>query len=139
MTIKNTLLAPIILGLIIIMTSITSCKKYPDGPEFTFRSRVERISNTWEVDNYKINGTDFTSLASEYTETFTQKGAYTYSWSLFNGSGTWSFQNKDEEVKLSGSDSHASRTLYILKLEDKSFWYYYIDGDDRHELHLIEK
>ena len=136
---KNIILALSICTATITLSSISSCKKYPEGPEFTLRTRTERLANTWAIDNYSVNGSDYTSLVSSYTETFTKKGAYTYSWSFFSGSGTWEFQNKDKEVKLTGSDSHASRTLIILKLEEKSLWYYYMDGNDRHEYHLIEK
>src|ERR1700740_3505236 len=128
-----------ILFALLIVPAIQSCKKYPDGPEFTLRTRRERVANEWKVDNYKINGTDFTSLASGYTETFSKNGGYTYSWGSASGSGNWAFQNNDEEIKLTGTDNQASRTLFILKLEEKSFWYYYMDGNDKHELHLIEK
>ncbi len=120
-----------------LITVTQSCKKYPDGPAFSLRTRAERVANTWKVENYKINGSDYTSLVSDYTETFTKKGSYSYSWSVLDGSGTWSFQNKDEEIKLNGSDSQSSRKLFIMKLEEKSFWYYYMDGNDKHELHLI--
>ncbi|MBC7411776.1 MAG: hypothetical protein H7331_04905 [Bacteroidia bacterium] len=136
---KNILLALSICTATITLSSITGCKKYPDGPEFTIKTRTERLANTWKVDNYSINGTDYTSLVSSYNETFTNKGAYSYSWSFFNGSGTWDFQNKDKEVKLTGSDKQSSRTLFILKLEEKSLWYYYMDGNDRYELHLNQK
>lgn len=117
--------------------AIQSCKKYEEGPVFSVRSRAERVANTWKVENYKINGTDFTSLVSGYSETFTKKGAYSYSWSILSGTGTWKFQNSDTEIKLNGSDGQSSRTLVILKLEEKAFWYYYMDGNDRNELHLI--
>lgn len=117
----------------------TSCKKYPDGPTISLRSRAERVANTWKIENYKINSTDFTSLVSGYNETFTKKGAYSYIWGILSGSGTWKFQNKDTEIKLSGNDSHSSRTLYILKLEENSFWYYTMDGNDKHEYHLVSK
>lgn len=114
-----------------------SCKKYEDGPVFSLRTRTARVANTWKVENYKINGDDFTSLVSSYTETFTKKGAYSYSWGILDGSGTWEFQNKDAEIKLSGNDGQASRTLFILKLEENAFWYYYMDGNNKNELHLI--
>ncbi len=114
-----------------------SCKKYEDGPAFSLRTRTARVANTWKVENYKINGDDFTSLVSSYTETFTKKGAYSYSWGILDGSGTWEFQNKDAEIKLNGNDGQASRTLFILKLEENAFWYYYMDGNNKNELHLI--
>jgi hypothetical protein len=43
------------------------------------------------------------------------------------------------EVKLTGNDNQTSRTLYILKLEEKALWYYYTENDKRHEFHLSQK
>lgn len=133
---NNITIALIVLATLIIPT-LQSCQKYPDGPQLSLRSRAARLSNNWKVENYKVNGDDYTSLVSGYSESFSKSGAYSYSWGILDGSGTWSFQNKDEEVKLSGNDTQSSRTLYIQKLEEKALWYYYLDGDDKHELHLI--
>ncbi len=119
--------------------SLTSCQKYEDGPAISFRTRAERVANTWKVDNYKVNGTDYTSLVTNYTETFTKGGGYSYEWGILDGSGTWKFQNNDEEIALTGIADQNDHTLIILKLEEKEFWYYYIDGDDKYEYHLIEK
>jgi hypothetical protein len=121
------------------MTVVQSCQKYEDGPMISLRSRTERISNQWKVENYKINGTDYTSLVSSYTETFSKSGAYSYSWTLLNGEGTWDFQNNDKEVKLTGNGDHTSRTLYILKLKEKELWYYWMEGSHKHEYHLISQ
>ena len=38
---------------------------------------------------------------------------------------------------MDGSDGHSSGTLYILKLEEKQFWYYTMDGNDKYEYHLV--
>ena len=84
-----------------------------------------------------INGTDFTSLVSNYTETFTSNGDYSYSWGLLDGSGTWKFQNNDEEIQLTGTDNQSDRKLIIQKLEEDAFWYYYMDGNDKYEIHLV--
>lgn len=129
----------IIVTSILAITTIQSCKKYEEGPRFSLRSKTERVSNIWSVENYKVAGSDLTSLVSGYTETFTNNGTYSYSWLIANGAGTWAFQNDNAEIKLSGNDDQSSRTLYILKLEEKSFWYYYMVGDDKHELHLTSK
>jgi hypothetical protein len=128
-----------VFAFIITVILLVSCNKYPDGPGISLRTRNERLANTWKVDNYKINGNDFTSLVTGYTETFTKNGAYNYSWGLLDGSGTWTFQNNDKEVKLTGNDSQASRTLTLLKLEEKSLWYSYVENDNKHELHLNQK
>jgi len=57
---------------------VESCKKYPEGPTISLRTRKERVANTWKVDNYKVYGTDLTSLFADYTETYTKDGNYSY-------------------------------------------------------------
>lgn len=128
----------IILGALI-MLGLQGCKKYPEGPAFSLRTKTERVSNTWKVDNYKINSSDYTSLMTSYNETFTKEGDYSYSWGSLNGTGKWAFQNDKEQIKLTGVNNQSSHDLIILKLEEKTFWYYYMDGNDKHEIHLIPK
>jgi len=129
----------VILSASLVMLSAEGCKKYPDGPTFTLHSRTERVANTWKVDNYKINGDDYTSLMSDYTETYTKDGNYSYVWGSLSGSGLWKFQNKDKEIALTGINNQSNYTLVILKLEEKEFWYYYMDGSDKKEFHMIPR
>jgi len=79
---------------------VQSCTKYEDGPKISLRSRTERVANTWKVDNYKVKGVDYTSLVTSYNETFTKEGNYNYEWGGASGSGTWVFQNNDDEIKI---------------------------------------
>jgi hypothetical protein len=116
---------------------LQSCKKYEEGPTVSLRSRTERVANKWQVENYKINGEDYTSIVSEYTEQFSKPESYSYTWGNLDGAGTWAFQNNDKEIKLKGNDDQSSRTLYITKLEEKSFWYYYMVDGDKYDVHLI--
>ena len=118
---------------------IQSCTKYPEGQLINFQSRTERVANNWKVDNYKVNDVDYTSLVSNYTELFTKEGKYSYQWGLFSGDGTWEFQNNYEEILITGINNQSNTTLVILKLEEKSFWYYYMDGEDKKEFHLIQQ
>ncbi|MFN0030991.1 MAG: hypothetical protein ACKVOR_02415 [Flavobacteriales bacterium] len=127
----------IALTCIVAIGTLASCNKYEDGPGISLRSRRERVANTWQVENYKVNGSDLTSLVADYTETFTKDYDYSYQWGSLDGTGTWVFQNNDEEINLTGTDDQTSRILEIEKLEEKAFWYYYMDGDDKHEIHLI--
>lgn len=122
---------------LLIAATLQSCQKYSDGPTLSLISRKERVANTWKVDNYTINATDYTSLVTNYTETYSKKGDYSYSWALLNGTGTWAFQNNDAEIKITGTTNQTSHTLFILKLEENAFWYYYMDGTDKHILHLV--
>jgi hypothetical protein len=123
----------------ITFTTIQSCKKDPEGPMVSFHSPTQRVSRTWKLDNYKVNGTDYTSLYSGYTETYSKEGNYSYEWGIISGTGTWTFQNKNKEIQIKGSSNQSDHTLYIQKLEEKQFWYYYMDGNDKKEFHLVQK
>lgn len=122
----------------LMLFGIQSCNKYDDGPMISLNSRAERVANKWKVDNYKVNGTDYTSLVSGYSETYTKEGAYSYTWGVLSGTGTWAFQNNDAEIKITGLDNQSTVTLVIQKLEEKQFWYYIMDGNDKKEYHLIQ-
>lgn len=122
----------------LLLSIVPACKKYPEGPAISFRSRAERVANTWKVDNYKVNGSDYTSLVSGYRETFSKDGAYSFSWGGVSGTGKWAFQTDDKEIKLNGVSNQSSYTLVILKLEEKQFWYYYMDGNDKKEFHMVQ-
>jgi len=131
-------IVPIIfVGLLII--GLQSCQKYDDGPLISLSTRTSRVANNWKVDNYKVNGTDFTSLMADYKETYTTDHNYTYTWGLLGGSGTWAFTNNYANVQITGTDNQSSVTLVILKLEQKQFWYYIMDGNDKKEYHMIQQ
>ena len=137
---KNTksLFAIVVLA-VLMLVGVQSCSQYPDNNGITLVSKVDRVSKTWKVDNYKINGVDYTSLVTAYTETYTKQGTYSYQWAILGGSGTWEFQNKDAEIRITGDSNLTSRTIFILKLEDAEFWYYYMDGADKKEFHFVRK
>ncbi|HXC06146.1 MAG TPA: hypothetical protein VNZ86_15420 [Bacteroidia bacterium] len=120
----------------LIIPSLQSCQKYPDGPFISLHTRTERVAQTWKVENYMINGNDKTSLYNNYSETYTQQGSYSYSWGVFSGSGTWAFADNDSDIQLSGISNQGNHTLVILKLEQKAFWYYYMDGNGKNEFHM---
>lgn len=124
---------------VILLLSIQGCKKYPDGPMISLTSRTERVANSWKVDNYKVNGDDYTSLVAGYTELFSTDGNYSYKFGLISGTGTWAFQNKDAEIRITGTDNQSNVTLYIQKLEEEQFWYYIMDGNDKKEFHMVEE
>ena len=86
-----------------------------------------------------MNGNDYTSLLADYTETFSKDGNYSYSWGSIAGTGTWTFENNDEEIQLTGISNQSSYRMIILKLEEKTFWYYYMDGNDRKEFHMVQR
>jgi hypothetical protein len=136
---KNKITAVLLLIAALAIPTIQSCKKYPEGPAISVHSRAERVANTWKVENYKINGTDYTSTVSDYQETYSKDGQYSFVFGAFSGSGTWAFQNDEAEIRITGINTQPSQTLFIQKLKEKEFWYYYMDGNDKHEFHLLQK
>jgi hypothetical protein len=136
---KITNITTLIVCAVLILLGVQGCQKYSDGPMISLNSKTERVANTWKVDNYKLNGDDFTSLVSGYTETYSKDGNYSYSWGALSGTGTWAFQNKDAEIRITGTNNQTTVTLYIQKLEEKQFWYYYMDGNDKKEFHMIQQ
>ncbi len=122
---------------VIMMFMIQGCSQYPDNEGVSWLSKTDRLSGTWNVENYKVNGTDLTSIVSGYSETFNTKGGYSFQWAILGGTGTWKFQNGFSEIKISDVNNVIPRTLFILKLEENSFWYYYMDGDTKKEYHLV--
>jgi hypothetical protein len=135
---KKNLSVPIVLIIALVGLTLQACRKYPDGPLFSFRSRIERVANTWRVDSYIKNGTDYTYLMAGYTETYTKDGNYFYTWDGSSGTGVWTFQDNDSDILLTGIRNQRTYTLIILRLEEKEFWYYYIDGNDRKEFHMVQ-
>ena len=131
-----------IFSIILIMSaSLMGCKKYEDGPALSLRSKTARVANTWKVESYTINGADNTSsfTSVNYTETYDKDGNYAYASSVGSGSGKWEFQADKEQIKRSGVSGQSSETLYILRLKEREFWYYIMEGSDRHEIHLTEQ
>lgn len=131
----------VLLLFVALMIVAEGCKKYDEGPAISFRGRSERVANTWKAEKVLENGVDKTSDYTSYTVTFTKDGGYTFaytygSWSLA-GNGKWEFQNDEKEIKVNGVNNQSSETLYILRLKEKSFWYYTMDGNNRFEVHLV--
>lgn len=123
----------------LILFGLQTCKKYANDKGLSLESGSELVSNVWKVDNCKINDVDLTSLYAGYSETFSKEGAYSYRYGILNGSGTWAFQNNDNEIQITGTNNQTSKTLIILKLEEMQFWYYYMDGNDKKEFHLVQQ
>jgi len=94
------------------------------------------MANTWIIENYKKNGKDLTSYYNGYLETFTKNGDYSYVWENISGTGEWSFDGNDQDIKIVGALNQSNQTITLLKLEEKRMWYYYMDGDDKKEFHM---
>ncbi len=123
-----------------------ACKKYEDGPYLSFKSREERISNTWKVDKVLINDEEITSSSNLNFQslkwTFSTNGNVTRSIDVngqpFTVTGQWALQSNDEEIRIViNSQLYSEDSVWvILKLVEDEFWVRYIVNGDTYEAHL---
>lgn len=136
-----------------VVLSMASCKKYEDGPLLSFRSKKERVVNSWKLDKYLNNDIDKTSelTVTNYKEIYNEDGSCKRTFNDESGdyveqSGTWAFNSDKTQINITGIGSVelsqslgtvSASSIKILRLKEKEFWYSFENGGSRHEFHLI--
>lgn len=122
------------------ITEKSSCSTYPKNWVLNLRLEESIVNTTWKIVHYKKNGLDITSMFSgiDYLENYNADGTYSYSSRLGGGTGTWEFLDDKKKIKRLAVSRQYTETLCILKLEKKYFSYIFMDGNDKHEVHLKE-
>ncbi len=111
-----------------------SCKKYEEGPQISFISDVNRISQTWALvsETSSSTTTTYTVEESPQTSTFatdsTGEATYTILGISTSLSFTWEFVN-DTQLTMSYNGLSGSTTMTIIKLSSKEMWLRENDGD----------
>lgn len=136
-----------------LLFGLQACEKYEDG---AIESDVDdKIISTWKLQSYYLNGTDETSsiFITNYSEKYTENRTFTRIYTDKNGdmdyeSGSWRLSDDNKEVQISGvssindfsdkTNSVSSSKFIILKLTDSEYWYYFINGSDKHEFHFTK-
>ncbi len=129
----------------IVTVTLSSCKKYDDGPLISFKSKKDRIANTWEIGKAIRNGNDVTDDYSVYTLTTTADGdaklvaTYVTTFGIFSGNtdGKCIFESKKELINFDYENDDFDQVYKILRLKDDELWLRAIGGED--ELHLVPK
>ena len=120
-------------------TTLTSCKKYEEGPFLSIRSKTQRVANTWKIERATQKGRDITSEYIDERYTFTKSGDYTSTgdgFFDFPEKGKWALINNDEELQTvtEGIGGKTVRNFKILKLKESGMW---LQIDD-FEFHLVQ-
>ena len=122
---------------------IFSCKKYPDGPTFSFRSPSQRIIGAWKLKAYMVNGNDSINKFSNYTAIpgmdLKDPGINDTSGYLIRGGvdsnlfvsniGLYELKNKKTELVLT------IITYKILRLKQDELWLQTDYSGSSYELH----
>ena len=130
--------------------TLTSCKKYEDGPSITLLTKKMRLDGEWKVDSYYINDvdktTDYRNFIESETLTMDKSGSWTYSATdaVFHQTssnvGTWTFINDKEDLQMTNTSNNSVETWHILRLTNKEFWYDITDSNgNRTEYHMETK
>lgn len=119
-----------LLSLIVVSSLTTGCGKYEEGPEFSLRSKKERIANTWRIESASDGGNDVTSAFTAYALMMNkdEEATLTANYALgeitfqFATAGTWDLINNNEDLELDFENNDADRTYQILRLKEDELW-----------------
>lgn len=128
------------------LLTISSCKKYEEGPYLSFKSREDRISNTWGIDRIYKNDEELTVTQQEgWKWTFSKNGTISRRF-FFMGihyiaNGTWSLESDDEEIHITlTSPLYDEDSIWVItKLMEDKLWVKYSDNGDNYELRLTPR
>lgn len=126
-----------ILTLALLVGVVSSCKKYEEGPGFSFRSKKARVANTWVIDEYVYSDGDIDKVTESGNYTFEKDGTFLFEWgSSVSEKGTWEFTSDKEEIKWIYNDGSYTEKYTIIKLKEKEFW---IADEDNDQIHFLPK
>lgn len=133
--------------LLVTATTITSCRKYEEGPNISLRSKEERVANNWRIESAQLDGVDvslepFYAKQKHYfyrNKTYTVTKINPQSLEFYNESGTWKFFDNNRKiaitVKNTTLNTEVTTEYNIIKLYEKQFWIRTLDNTL--ELHFI--
>lgn len=113
--------------LTLVLVSVTSCKKYEDGPAFSLRTKKARITGEWKIESVTFKGSDVTAattaiLGANYMLEIEKDGKYKIVGN-FPDDGTWKFgEDKDDIYTTSSKAGSVEQSFRILRLMNKELW-----------------
>lgn len=129
------------------MLGSMGCRKYEDGPTFSFRSREVRVVNDWVANDITRNDIREFIQYETFTMNFTEGGRLTWQLKKVGEPMTeitadWELASVDEEIKLTLDTpdpvSGQQRLLYlgIRRLTNEEMWITYLTDGDYYDIKL---
>ncbi|MFN6943602.1 MAG: hypothetical protein ACK4ND_01540 [Cytophagaceae bacterium] len=119
-----------IISVFFILIILASCKKYDEGPALSFKSKKERVCNTWRIEQAFEGDVDKSTDYQDWRLTLTKEDYYhfytigTSSISL-NFTGRWEFDNNKKNIIARATDGSGEVeyvTYEILRLMRNEMW-----------------
>jgi len=107
------------------------CGMYDEGPDISFRSKIERISNTWKIEQAFKDGEDISNNYNYWKVTLTPEGYFFFFFSLDNSSfninftGTWELSEDKKQIEVFIQDGLNNTTIQhyeIIRLKENEMW-----------------
>lgn len=132
------------IGIAILLLNLTmsGCRKYPDGPTFSFQSKEARVTGNWVARTFFRNSLDELNRYDVYNLQFLREGRMVWRVQPAGGvlseiTGDWELANVNEAIKITfdlrDPVSNEVRLLYmdIRRLSGDELWVSFtdIDGD----------
>lgn len=124
---------------IVATVSLEGCKKYPEGPAISLRTKTARVAGTWAIDQVLYNGTASTLDYSDMSMEFTKDGKTTTTWGSLSWAGDWKFNDDKTKLLIKDTDDTEWGESEILKLKNSEMWLKDVDGSNITEWHLKAK
>lgn len=105
--------------LVFVASILSTCKKYPDGPAFSLRTKRARVIGTWSVESFSVNGEDSTSQLTCNAYTFKDKGHREMSWCGHSTTGdAWMLLNHKENISIHLILDSTEKTPFPISYND---------------------
>lgn len=134
----------ILLIALVIVLIAPACKKYPDGPTISFRSKKARLVNKWKIEKEYEDGIDntttyqaaFPNLIVDIRDDGTVVSTYTGPGnSIVTMNATWAFNSDKAAVNITTGGVSVGWTILMLKNDE--IWLKATLGITITEIHYI--
>ncbi len=136
-----------LLGLVAVLMGmfLVGCDDYEDGPKMSFRTKRERVINTWKTEFAYRDAVDATAWYKDFQLDIREDGRILLSDkddrdSTVTQNGFWDFVNDETQIRFLYSVPAVDpdrKTVTILRLMDKELWFRDVTDTATWEFHFI--
>lgn len=135
---KKNIILVAALGLLTV--GFLSCSKYEEGPGISFRSKKERLANSWRIESITVNGIERAAepLFAKQKHYIYEGGSYIINiidpltLEAEDIQGTWTLYDDDKKLAVNRTNyngvTDSLENYQILKLKEKSLWLRSLDN-----------
>ena len=127
-------IASILLFAFAVLVTVSSCRKYEEGPNISLRTKKARITNNWRYESAQVDGVEVSSdpYFAKQKHYFYRDGKYIQTiidpitQEARNLQGNWVLYDNDKKiavtVKIPPANKDSTNNYSILKLFEKQMW-----------------